>query len=162
MHGRFRRARRADRRFESIRFAYEPRAGLPAIRGTLQCGVCATLRARVFCLSMTRKPSPHRAAPSQRSRDNRLSMLHLAPESLGFALDCAAQAVGAVRQGAALPAALQAILVSLPESVATASRGAVQDIAYRTMRRLGTAEWLVAKLVRKAPPPHIAHVLACA
>ncbi|WP_041763655.1 16S rRNA (cytosine(967)-C(5))-methyltransferase RsmB [Paraburkholderia phymatum] len=110
---------------------------------------------------MTRKPS-QRPAASPRSRDTHLSMLHLAPESLGFALDCAAQAVGAVRQGAALPAALHSIFVSLPEGVATASRGAVQDIAYRTMRRLGTAEWLVAKLVRKAPPPHVAHVLACA
>jgi 16S rRNA (cytosine967-C5)-methyltransferase len=89
-------------------------------------------------------------------------MLHLAPESLGFALDCAAQAVGAVRQGAALPAALHAIFVSQPEGVAAASRGAVQDIAYRTMRRLGTAEWLVAKLVHKAPPPHVAHMLASA
>ncbi|WP_224028501.1 16S rRNA (cytosine(967)-C(5))-methyltransferase RsmB [Paraburkholderia caribensis] len=109
---------------------------------------------------MIRKPS--KPASPQRSRDARLPALHLAPESLGFALDCAAQAVGAVRQGAALPAALQSVFMSLPESAATASRGAVQDIAYRTMRRLGTAEWLVAKLVRKAPPPHIAHVLTCA
>src|SRR3569832_1001641 len=30
------------------------------------------------------------------------------------------------------------------------------------MRRLGTAEWLIAKLVKKAPPPHVGHVLACA
>ncbi|MBP0592804.1 16S rRNA (cytosine(967)-C(5))-methyltransferase RsmB [Paraburkholderia sp. LEh10] len=110
---------------------------------------------------MTRKPSQRPALPP-RSRDTRLSTLHLAPESLGFALDCAAQAVGAVRQGAALPAALHSIFVSLPEGVAAASRGAVQDISYRTMRRLGTAEWLVSRLVRKAPPPHVAHVLTCA
>jgi 16S rRNA (cytosine967-C5)-methyltransferase len=75
-------------------------------------------------------------------------MLHLAPESLGFALDCAGQAVGAVRLGAALPAALQAVFVSAPEGSAAAARGAVQDIAYRTMRRLATAEWLIAKLVK--------------
>src|ERR1700761_1690385 len=111
---------------------------------------------------MTRKPSQRPASPPPRSRDTRLPTLHLAPESLGFALDCAAQAVGAVRQGAALPAALHSIFVSQPEGVATASRGAVQDIAYRTMRRLGTAEWLVARLVQKAPPPHVAHVLVCA
>ena len=111
---------------------------------------------------MTRKPSQRPISPPPRSRDSRLSTLHLAPESLGFALDCAAQAVGAVRLGAALPAALQSVFVSMPESVASASRGAVQDIAYRTMRRLGTVEWLIAKLVRKAPPPHITHVLECA
>jgi 16S rRNA (cytosine967-C5)-methyltransferase len=91
-----------------------------------------------------------------------LSTLHLAPDSLGFALDCAAQAVGAVRLGSALPAALSTVFASLPEASATASRGAVQDIAYRTMRRLGLGEWLVAKLVHKAPPPHVAHLLACA
>jgi 16S rRNA (cytosine967-C5)-methyltransferase len=91
-----------------------------------------------------------------------LSVLHLSPESLGFALDCAAQAVGAVRLGAALPAALQSVFVAVPEGNAAAARGAMQDIAYRTMRRLATAEWLIAKLLKKAPPPHVAHVLACA
>ncbi|MEA3129055.1 MAG: rRNA (cytosine967-C5)-methyltransferase, partial [Paraburkholderia sp.] len=89
-------------------------------------------------------------------------MLHLAPESLGFALDGAGQAVGAVRLGAALPAALQSVFVSAPEGSVAAARGAVQDIAYRTMRRLATVEWLIAKLVKKAPPPHVGHVLACA
>jgi 16S rRNA (cytosine967-C5)-methyltransferase len=74
-------------------------------------------------------------------------MLHLAPESLAFALDSAGQAVGAVRLGAALPAALQSVFVNAPEGSAAAARGAVQDIAYRTMRRLATAEWLIAKLV---------------
>jgi 16S rRNA (cytosine967-C5)-methyltransferase len=116
------------------------------------------------------RPSPHHskrpaarpAGPATRTREARLSPLHLTPESLGFALDCAAQAVGAVRLGAALPAALASLFAATPDGVAAASHGAVQDIAYRTMRRLGTAEWLIAKLVRKAPPPHVAHVLACA
>ncbi|MEX3897447.1 16S rRNA (cytosine(967)-C(5))-methyltransferase RsmB [Paraburkholderia sp. JPY432] len=111
---------------------------------------------------MTSKPSSRSASSSARSRESRLSVLHLSPESLGFALDCAAQAVGAVRLGAALPAALQSVFVSMPEGNAAAARGAVQDIAYRTMRRLATAEWLIGKLVKKAPPPHVAHVLACA
>ncbi|QYD68963.1 16S rRNA (cytosine(967)-C(5))-methyltransferase RsmB [Paraburkholderia edwinii] len=111
---------------------------------------------------MTRKPSPRAVQPAARAHEPRLSTLPLAPESLGFALDCAAQAVGAVRLGAALPAALGTVFASLPEGSAAASHGAVQDIAYRTMRRLGLAEWLVAKLVRKPPPPHVAHLLACA
>ena len=111
---------------------------------------------------MTSKPSTRPVSPSSRPRELRLSALHLAPESLGFALDCAAQAVGAVRLGSALPAALQAVFVSAPEGSAAAARGAVQDISYRTMRRLATADWLIAKLVRKAPPPHVANLLACA
>ncbi|MGF6965838.1 16S rRNA (cytosine967-C5)-methyltransferase [Paraburkholderia sp. WC7.3g] len=111
---------------------------------------------------MTSKPSSRSASSLARSRESHLSTLHLSPESLGFALDCAAQAVGVVRLGAALPAALQSVFVAVPEGNAAAARGAVQDIAYRTMRRLATAEWLIAKLVKKAPPPHVAHVLACA
>ncbi|TDN68144.1 16S rRNA (cytosine(967)-C(5))-methyltransferase RsmB [Paraburkholderia sp. BL10I2N1] len=111
---------------------------------------------------MTSKPSERPVSRPPRAREPRLSALHLAPESLGFALDCAAQAVGAVRLGAALPAALQSVFVSAPEGAAAAARGAVQDIAYRTMRRLATAEALVVQLVRKAPPPHVGHVLACA
>ncbi|WP_184139884.1 16S rRNA (cytosine(967)-C(5))-methyltransferase RsmB [Paraburkholderia atlantica] len=111
---------------------------------------------------MTSKPSSRSASSSARSRESRLSALHLSPESLGFALDCAAQAVGAVRLGAALPAALQSVFAAMPEGNAAAARGAVQDLAYRTMRRLASAEWLIAKLVKKAPPPHVAHVLACA
>src|SRR5580658_858390 len=110
---------------------------------------------------MTSKPSKRSDSPS-RPRESRLSALHLAPESLGFALDCAAQAVGAVRLGSALPAALQSVFVSAPEGGAAAARGAVQDISYRTMRRLATADWLIARLVRKAPPPHVANLLACA
>ncbi|WP_144111252.1 16S rRNA (cytosine(967)-C(5))-methyltransferase RsmB [Paraburkholderia sp. BCC1886] len=111
---------------------------------------------------MIQKPSSRSATPSARPRDSRLSILHLAPESLGFALDSAGQAVGAVRLGAALPAALQSVFASVPEGSAAAARGAVQDIAYRTLRRLGTVEWLIARLVKKAPPPHVGHVLACA
>jgi 16S rRNA (cytosine967-C5)-methyltransferase len=89
---------------------------------------------------------------------SRLSALHLAPESLAFALDGAAQAVGAVRAGAALPAALQTVIAG---KHATA-RGAVQDIAYRAMRRLALADALLHRLVKKAPPPHVGNVLVCA
>ena len=91
-----------------------------------------------------------------------MSALHLAPDSLGFALDSAAHALGAVRSGMALPAALVAVHASMPAESVTLARGAVQDIAYRVLRRLGTADWLVAKLVRKAPPPYVGDMLACA
>jgi 16S rRNA (cytosine967-C5)-methyltransferase len=110
---------------------------------------------------MTDKASrPRTAAPHHPARaSSRLSALHLAPDSLAFALDGAAQAVGAVRAGSALPAALQAIIGSGKHAPA---RGAIQDIAYRAMRRLALADALIHKLVRKAPPPHVASVLVCA
>src|SRR5690242_18636892 len=111
---------------------------------------------------MIPKPSSRFSSSFAGPRQSRFSLLPFPPGLLGFALDCAAQAVGAVRLGAALPAALQTVFVAAPEGSAAAARGAVQDIAYRTMRRLGTAEWLIAKLVKKAPPPHVGHVLACA
>ena len=95
-------------------------------------------------------------------RETRLPALPLAPDSLGFALDAAAQAIAAVRAGSALPAALAAIRASSAPASAERSRQAVQDIAYRTLRRLGTADWLVARLVRKAPPPHVGNLLVCA
>ncbi|KND55638.1 Ribosomal RNA small subunit methyltransferase B [Candidatus Paraburkholderia kirkii] len=103
---------------------------------------------------MTDKPSRRHAAAH-----SRLGALHLAPDSLAFALDCAAQAVGAVRAGSALPVALQTVIASAKHAVA---RGAVQDIAYRAMRRLALADALLHELVKKAPPPHVANVLVCA
>ncbi|MBF3850621.1 16S rRNA (cytosine(967)-C(5))-methyltransferase RsmB, partial [Burkholderia pseudomallei] len=48
------------------------------------------------------RPSRSRASGAP-SRAPRLSALHLVPDSLGFALDGAAQAVDAVDRGAALP-----------------------------------------------------------
>jgi 16S rRNA (cytosine967-C5)-methyltransferase len=116
-----------------------------------------------LCLDMTEKPSRRRtvssADSSRASSDARLATLHLAPDSLAFALDAAAQAVGAVRGGSALPAALQTVIAATHVAV---SRGATQDIAYRTLRRLAVADALSAKLVRKAPPPHVSNVMACA
>ncbi|KAB0649607.1 16S rRNA (cytosine(967)-C(5))-methyltransferase RsmB, partial [Burkholderia diffusa] len=60
---------------------------------------------------MTRTRS---SAQSSSGRAARLPALHLAPDSLGFALDAAAQAVDAVRRGTALPAALAAVFAQMP------------------------------------------------
>jgi 16S rRNA (cytosine967-C5)-methyltransferase len=109
---------------------------------------------------MTRSPSSRRAPPKAGAA--RFSTLHLAPDSLGFALDGAALAVGAVRKGMALPAAIGAACASIPAGSAALARGAIQDIAYRTLRRLGLADWLIGQLMRKAPPSHVGDVLACA
>jgi 16S rRNA (cytosine967-C5)-methyltransferase len=110
------------------------------------------------------QPRAKRPASSARRQDEAAGRhaVHLAPDSLGFALDQAAQAVGAVRAGAALPAALASVFAALPHDLATIARGAVQDIAYRTMRRLGTVDWLIKQRVSKAPPPPVTNMLACA
>ncbi|ATF87177.1 16S rRNA (cytosine(967)-C(5))-methyltransferase RsmB [Burkholderia gladioli] len=108
--------------------------------------------------SRSSRPSPS----SQRPSAPRLSALHLPPDSLGYALDGAARAITAVSQGSALPAALAAVQAAQPAAAQPLSRGAIQDIAYRAMRRLGTAEWLVGTLVSKAPPEHVRALLACA
>ncbi|VWC33871.1 16S rRNA methyltransferase [Burkholderia pseudomultivorans] len=106
---------------------------------------------------MTRTRS---SAPSSSGRHARLSVLRVAPDSLGFALDAAAQAVDAVRHGTALPAALSAVFAQMPSGAQALARGATQDVAYRTMRRLGSADWLIGRLVGKAPPAHVHAVLA--
>jgi len=103
-----------------------------------------------------------RAAPPPAAGASGRTAVHLSPDSLGFALDQAAQAVGDVRCGAALPAALAAGFAALPAANVASSRGAVQDVAYRTMRRLGTVDWLLRERISKAPPPPVANLLACA
>ncbi|MEK6350718.1 MAG: 16S rRNA (cytosine(967)-C(5))-methyltransferase RsmB [Burkholderia sp.] len=108
------------------------------------------------------RPSRPRHANPGKPAAARLSALHLPPDSLGFALDGAAQALVAVAQGSALPAALAAVQAAQPASSRSLSRGAIQDIAYRAMRRLGTTDWLIGTLVTKAPPEHVRAVLACA
>lgn len=64
-----------------------------------------------------------------------------------------------MRAGSALPAALQTVIAAADVPVA---RGATQDIAYRTLRRLAVADALLARMVKKAPPPHVSNVMACA
>ncbi|MCG5075932.1 16S rRNA (cytosine(967)-C(5))-methyltransferase RsmB [Paraburkholderia tagetis] len=118
--------------------------------------------------SSSRRPSGSSSSAQSRAKRAGLGQaaprqsVHLAPDSLGFALDQAAHAVGAVRAGAALPAALTSVFAVLPHDLAGMARGAVQDIAYRTMRRLGTVDWLIKQRVSKAPPPLVMNLLACA
>jgi 16S rRNA (cytosine967-C5)-methyltransferase len=107
---------------------------------------------------MNRPNAPGRTT----SRPARLPALRLKPDALAYALDGAAQAVDAVLAGASLPNALAEVQAALPEAARAPSRGAIQDIAYRTMRRLGTAEWLIANCIDKAPPAHAHALLACA
>lgn len=85
----------------------------------------------------------------------------LKPDSLAFSLHGAALAVTMVLEGTALPQALARVFTqteALPQA-----RGAIQDIAYRSMRRIGRTEALIAALTTKAPDPVILHaLLVCA
>ncbi|MES2932640.1 MAG: 16S rRNA (cytosine(967)-C(5))-methyltransferase RsmB [Pseudomonadota bacterium] len=79
--------------------------------------------------------------------------------SLAFCLLGAANAVAQVRTGTALPQALAKIFVQTGAS--PQARGAMQDIAYRTMRRLGRSEALISLMTSKAPEPPMLHGLLC-
>ena len=85
----------------------------------------------------------------------------LKPDSLALCLLGAANAVAQVRAGVTLP---QALVAAFGVTNATPqAKGAIQDIAYRTMRQLGRAEALLALMTSKAPePPMLASLLCCA
>ena len=83
----------------------------------------------------------------------------LKADSLSFTLRSAAHAVALVRAGTALPQALTRVhgyAETLPQA-----RGAIQDIAYRTMRGLGRADVLLTLLTKRAPEPAVLHGLLC-
>lgn len=82
-------------------------------------------------------------------------------DSLAFRLAGAADAVRQVATGRSLPDALQAACNAL--NADSPARGAIQDIAYHTMRKLGSARFLIESLTQRAPEPEILrHLLSCA
>ncbi|MFL6658611.1 MAG: 16S rRNA (cytosine(967)-C(5))-methyltransferase RsmB [Massilia sp.] len=84
---------------------------------------------------------------------------NLKPDSLALALLGAANAVAQVRSGAALP---QALLTAFGVTEAgPQTRGAIQDIAYRTMRQLGRSDALLGLMTSKAPEPAMLAALLC-
>jgi 16S rRNA (cytosine967-C5)-methyltransferase len=83
----------------------------------------------------------------------------LKPDSLAFCLLGAAQAVAQVRAGSALPQALAKIFAQTDASPQV--RGAMQDLAYRSMRQLGRAQALLTLMTSKAPEPAMLHGLLC-
>jgi 16S rRNA (cytosine967-C5)-methyltransferase len=86
---------------------------------------------------------------------------NLKNDALAFALLGAASALSRVRGGGALPQALAEVAETygaLPQA-----RGAMQDIAYRTMRQLGRSETLLGLMTSKAPElAMLASLLHCA
>ncbi|RJG04811.1 16S rRNA (cytosine(967)-C(5))-methyltransferase RsmB [Noviherbaspirillum cavernae] len=88
-----------------------------------------------------------------------MSTPQLKTDSLAFSLLGAARAVAQVREGTALPQALATVFAQTHAT--PQARGAMQDIAYRTMRRLARAEALVSRLTSKPPTPVLLHALLC-
>ena len=90
--------------------------------------------------------------------------MRLPPDSLAFQMLAAATAVRAVNEGTALPQAIEdaAAQFRLDRVRDAASRGALQDLAYRTMRQFGTARALVTHLVARPPGAQVDALLAVA
>ncbi|HVK95231.1 MAG TPA: 16S rRNA (cytosine(967)-C(5))-methyltransferase RsmB [Noviherbaspirillum sp.] len=88
-----------------------------------------------------------------------VSKSQLKTDSLAYALLGAAYAVAKVKAGTALPQALAGVFAS--SDAPAQARGAIQDIAYRTMRRLGQAEALLAQMVNKKPAVAELQTLLC-
>jgi 16S rRNA (cytosine967-C5)-methyltransferase len=84
----------------------------------------------------------------------------LKQDSLAFALLGAATATVQVKQGTALPQALNGVFANTDAT--PQARGAIQDIAYRAMRQLGRSEALVALMAPKAPDALVAALLTAA
>ncbi|MBV8635841.1 MAG: 16S rRNA (cytosine(967)-C(5))-methyltransferase RsmB, partial [Burkholderiaceae bacterium] len=83
----------------------------------------------------------------------------LKPDSLALSLLAAAQAVAAVEDGMALPQALAQTAARF--HLTPQARGAMQDLAYRTLRQLGRAEALLGAMTQKKPEPALLHGLLC-
>ncbi|CAJ0818253.1 Ribosomal RNA small subunit methyltransferase B [Ralstonia wenshanensis] len=81
--------------------------------------------------------------------------MRLPPDSLAHALSLAAAALGKLRQGTALPQAIDAVCQGQPAPV----RGAVQDLAYRATRWLGSTDWLIRTLIPRPPADGAANLL---
>ena len=84
----------------------------------------------------------------------------LKADSLALSLLGAANAIARVRGGTALPQALAAVFTAY--GVTPQARGAIQDIAYRSMRQLGRSETLLGLVTTKAPEPPMLGGLLCA
>ncbi|MFA9275117.1 MAG: 16S rRNA (cytosine(967)-C(5))-methyltransferase RsmB [Candidatus Aquirickettsiella gammari] len=85
--------------------------------------------------------------------------LTIKADSLAFSLVGAAQAVAYVLEGVALPQALARVFTQMDAS--PQARGAMQDIAYRTMRQVGRVDALISLMTSKAPEPPLLYGLMC-
>jgi 16S rRNA (cytosine967-C5)-methyltransferase len=90
--------------------------------------------------------------------------MRLQHDSLAFQMLGAAAAVRGVNEGTALPQAIEDVAthLRLDRVRDAATRGAVQDLAYRTVRQFGTTRALVTALVTRPPGALVDSLLAVA
>lgn len=90
--------------------------------------------------------------------------MRLPPDSLAFQMLAAAAAVRSVHEGSALPQAIEAAAAQyrLDRVRDAGTRGALQDLAYRTMRHFGTVRALVTRMVSRPPGAQVDALLAVA
>ncbi|MBY4946486.1 16S rRNA (cytosine(967)-C(5))-methyltransferase RsmB [Cupriavidus respiraculi] len=90
--------------------------------------------------------------------------MRLPRESLAFQMLAAAAAVRGVNEGSALPQAIEAAASQfrLDRQADAATRGALQDLAYRTMRQFGIVRLLVTRMVSRPPGALVDSLLAVA
>jgi 16S rRNA (cytosine967-C5)-methyltransferase len=100
-----------------------------------------------------------RTAQIQAPKAIEIETLKLKPDSLAFSLVGAAQAVAFVLEGTALPQALSRVFTQMDASLQ--ARGAIQDIAYRTMRQVGRVDALIKLMASKPPEPPLLYSLLC-
>lgn len=86
-------------------------------------------------------------------------LVEMKPDSLAFSLAGAAQAVAFVLEGTALPQALAKVFTQV--NATPQARGAIQDIAYRTMRQVGRVDALMKVMTNKTPEPALLYGLLC-
>ncbi len=87
--------------------------------------------------------------------------MKLRPDSLAFALLNAATVLASVEAGNALPRALSAVFAR--NDLPAVSRGAIQDLCYRSLRQRGMAHAVLEALSDKPPsPPRLKALLCCA
>lgn len=112
------------------------------------------------------KPKPQLTLPTPeakraRERVSEAMPTHLKSDSLAFALVGAGEAMAQVQTGMALPQALATFNETL--NLTPQAWGAIQDISYRTMRRWGETQTLIALMTTKQPdPPRLYGLLSCA
>lgn len=85
--------------------------------------------------------------------------MNLPQDSLAFALAGTARALAAVASGQALPRALAEVFAA--RTMPASTRGAIQDLAYRSLRRWGTAHALLGELASRAPSQARLQALLC-
>lgn len=102
---------------------------------------------------------PVKSNPALPKSQVEFQAIELKPDSLAFCLTGAAQAVAYVLEGTALPQALARVFTqttALPQA-----RGAIQDIAYRTMRQVGRVDALLKAMTNRPPEPALLYGLLC-